>query len=244
MVREIRGVWDADFIPFIVCHNRKDSEEKTLEDCIIQCDEMIFNINTAIKCDTFVGFLTKGKCFRYTTYPKYKANRQFLEPPKFMNEVKDHLINTYGFKYELEYEADDLVLSYSIKNKEVNCIIISPDKDILNLEGCHYNPRTAEFVYTSKEGAEKYFWKSMMIGDTADNIKGIKGIGPVAASKIVDELGLFESLRTTIMNKYCEIYGEREGIKEFYVNYYCLKIVDNIHPTLLEVKLNKNVLSE
>lgn len=238
MDKEIRGVYDADFIPFIVCHNRKGEEEKSLEECMLQCDDLIANINSAINCTTFVGFLTKGKCFRYNIYPEYKGNRKYLEMPKYMNEIKDYLISKYHFVFNPSYEADDFVLSYKTKNKDVNCIIISPDKDILNLEGNHYNPRVAEFIHTNKEEAEKYFWRSMMVGDTADNIKGIKGIGPVAADKIISEVGLFDSLRTTIMNKYCEIYGEREGIRQFYVNYYCLKIVDNIDPILLEVELN------
>jgi 5'-3' exonuclease len=238
MNKQIRGVYDADFIPFIVCHNRKGQEEKTLEECILQCDDIIANINTAIKCDTFVGFLTKGKCFRYSVYPEYKGNRKYLEMPKYMNDVKDYLISKYHFVFNSNYEADDFVLSYKTKYKDINCIIISPDKDIINLEGSHYNPRSAEFRYTNKEEAEKYFWISMMVGDTADNIKGIKGIGPVAANKIISEVGLFDSLRATIMNKYCEIYGEREGIRQFYINYYCLKIVDDIDPILLEVELN------
>lgn len=245
MDRQLIGVFDADFIPFIACHNKKDTEEKDLNKCIEDCDNLIDNVVKAIKCDYFVGFLTKGKCFRYDIYPDYKGNRKYLDPPKFMNEVKDHLITKYNFVYNKEYEADDLVLSYKMNNPNYDCMIISPDKDILNLQGNHYNPRKGEIVFTSREDSELYFWKSMLIGDSADNIKGCKGIGPVSADKIIANKSIFKSLREEVLEQYCTIFGEREGIKQFYNNYYCLKIVDDIDISLLQVKLNEiKILSE
>lgn len=239
------GIWDADFIPFIICHNKKDAEAKTLEQCIQLCDEFIESINTTLGLDYYVGFLTKGKCFRYEIEPNYKANRKYDNLPTFMNEVRDHLALKYGFKNVEEYEADDLVLSYKKHNSTYDCIIISPDKDLLNLEGTNYNPRKGEIVHCSKEDSELYFWKSMLIGDVADNIKGCFKIGPAKAEVIVKDKGIFESLREAVLEQYCKTYGEREGIRQFYVNYYMLKLVDDVDPKLLDVKLNKvKVLSE
>lgn len=230
------AVWDADFIPFYVCHSKDKEHIKSLEECIADCDNLIKEINIATGCKYFVGFLTIGKCFRYKIYPEYKGNRKYDSLPTYLKEVKDHLINKYGFKYLMEYEADDLVLSYKNQSSK-ECIIVSPDKDILNLVGTHYNPRRNEFVVTTLEEANIYFWKSMIIGDSADNIKGIKGIGPAGAEKIIKEQKLFDSLRATILEKYCEIYGEGEGITQFYKNYNCLKIVGNI-PFSENVELN------
>lgn len=236
----IRAVWDADFIPFYVCHVKEGEPEKTLEDCIQNCNDLIKNVNDSVEADEFVGFLTIGKCFRYKIYPEYKGNRKYDKLPKYLNEVRTYMKETYGFIGIDGYEADDLILSYKNQNKDVLCIIVSPDKDMLYLEGDHYNPKKNELVKTSKEYAEEYFWTSMIVGDTADNIKGIKGIGPKGASSIINNQKLFSNLRTTILDKYCEVYGEANGIFEFYKNYSCLRIVDDI-PFKIDGVLNKIV---
>ena len=89
------------------------------------------------------------------------------------------------------------------------------------------------------EEAENYFWKSMMVGDTADNIKGIAGIGPANAERIISNKPLFTSLRAIVLDEYCTKYGEDAGIINFYINYRCLKIVDTIPLEFLQdVKLN------
>lgn len=239
------GIWDADFIPFIICHNKKDTEAKTLEQCIQLCDEFIESINTTLGLDYYVGFLTKGKCFRYDIYPEYKANRKYGDMPAYMKEVKQYLIDEYGFVSGEGYEADDLIVSYKKANSNADCIIISPDKDLLNLEGTHYNPRKAEVIHCNKEQADEYFFSTLLYGDSSDNIKCVKGIGKVNAERIIKNKGIFESLRGVVLEQYCKTYGEREGIRLFYVNYFLLKLVDDIDPKLLDVKLNKvKVLSE
>ncbi len=244
------ATWDADFIPFYVCHSKEkgptgNTIEKPLDKCIEDCDNLIANINTSMGVDLFNGFITKGKCFRYAIYPAYKANRKYDSLPIYLNDVKNYMIGKYNF-YGLEgLEADDLVLSYKKQSKD-EVIIVSPDKDILYLEGTHYNPRKNEFVTTTSNEADLYFYKSMMVGDTADNIKGIKGIGPVSAVKILHNKELFSSYKAVVLDKYCEVYGEEQGIINFYTNYRCLKIRDSVNPDIFNnVKLNKiEVLSE
>lgn len=232
------GVYDADFIPFYVCNNKDKTIEKTLDECIEHCDSLIDNMNKAIFCEYFTGFLTKGKCFRYNVYPEYKGNRKYDNMPTYLKEVREHLMKHYNFTYCEGFEADDLVVSYKQQSKD-ECIIISPDKDILNLEGIHYNPRKNEYVATDKDTADLYFWKSMVIGDSTDNIKGIKGVGPAGADKLVKNKGLFSSLKATVLDKYCEVFGDEEGITQFYINYKCLKIVNHAP---VNVELNKTEL--
>jgi len=140
-----------------------------------------------------------------------------------MFKIRDYLMQEYKCNYVRdELEADDLVVIYkNMLQAEYNPVIISPDKDILNLEGRHYNPKLNKWVITSKETANRYFWESMLVGDSADNIKGCKGIGPANANKILE---LSTDYRSTVLNKYCEIYSEHIGINEFYKNYNCLRM--------------------
>ena len=72
------SLWDADFIPFYVCHVKKGEAEKSLDDCKALVDDIITNINNATNANEYQLYVTAGKCFRYTVYPEYKANSCLL----------------------------------------------------------------------------------------------------------------------------------------------------------------------
>lgn len=238
--KSVVAVIDADFIPFYVCHNKKDAEEKSLDDCINICDDFINNILKATKADYYVGYLTESKCFRYDINPTYKANRKYLNLPNYIDEIKDRL-KTYGFISQKGYEADDLCLSFKAQNSQFESIIVSPDKDLLGICEKSFNPRLMQFSYHSEEEIVENFWRSMIVGDTADNIKGIPGKGPAFFKNLTLNVDDEESIRTLIFDEYINHFGEYEGIKEFSKTYLSLKIVDNVK--LEEIKLNK-VLKE
>ncbi len=234
--KKIVSVFDGDFLPYYVCHNKKGEDEKSLQDCLDLCDEFILNINRSVEADYYIGFLTKGKCFRYRINPTYKANRKYLDPPKYLSEVKKHLIDKHKFTWNEEYEADDLVVSYKKHNKQYNCAIISPDKDILNSVDVAYNPRKNEFKNNTEDEITEYFWKSMVCGDSTDGIKGIPGMGEAAFRRIRGAVEL-EDLMTEVLLHYINHFGEYEGIKEFTKNYLSLKLVEDVY--IEEVILNE-----
>jgi 5'-3' exonuclease len=66
------------------------------------------------------------------------------------------------------------------------CIIASVDKDLLQVPGKHYNFVKNELYDISPQEGLKKFWTQMLVGDVADNIFGIKGIGPKKAEKIFE----------------------------------------------------------
>lgn len=230
----ILSIIDADFIPFYVCNNRKGEVLKTAEDCIVACDDFIANINKYNNSDYYIGYLTIGKCFRYTINPEYKAKRNYSNMPPFIQEVRQHLIDKHNFIGQENYEADDLVVSFKVQNSQFKSIIVSPDKDILNLEGKHLNPRLMSFKKTSKEEADSFFALSLIKGDTVDNIKGIPNKGEAYFNKkfkdIIPTIG-------DILDEYILCLGEIEGVKAFYTNYNCLKLIDTVQ--LETIKINK-----
>lgn len=219
------AIIDSDFIPYYVCHNKKNEEgivvEKSFEDCKKLADDFVKNILKDTKASHFLMCFTVGKCFRYKVYPYYKAQRRYDIIP-FINETKKYLIDTYQGIFDRDYlEADDIVAILK-RYYGSEAFIVSPDKDILNLTGQHYNPKNGQWVATLD--GNKFFWHSMVTGDAADNIKGIPNKGEKAAEKI---LGPFtENLREIVLEEYCKHFGEHEGIEQFYLNYKCLKIVD------------------
>jgi hypothetical protein len=230
-------IFDADFVPFIICNNKKGDDLKTLQNCLDICDDFIHNICKSTEADHYVGYLTVGKCFRYAINTDYKAKRKYTNIPPYTYEVRQHLIDQHGFKGQKDYEADDLVVSYKAQRPEYECTIVSPDKDILNLEGTHFNPRTMKYCTILKYDADEFFWKSMIKGDTIDGIKGIPGKGEKYFDAHVAFYGRAGATwHELTLTRYIEHFGEYEGIKEFTKNYLSLKLIDNV--LLEDIKLN------
>lgn len=238
---------DADSLIYIACYCKPD-EPKTLDDCKFIISKLIQDIVDNTRASNYLLFLTVGRGFRYKVYPAYKANRKGEKPVHF-NEVKQFLIDKYGAIHHPELEADDLCL---ISNKVIpNSFICAVDKDILKLEGKHYNYKSNNWVDTSKHEALVHFFTSLITGDSVDNIKGIPGKGEKFAEKLfsvgkmwTDEEANYDNnvqfYRNTVFQAYLDHYGEYEGIHHFAVNYKCLKILDTWSESLDFLKYYTN----
>lgn len=241
-IKQTIACFDADFLPYYVCHNKEGEPIKTLEDCINLCNIFIDSVNKSVKADYYCGFRTVGKCFRYGVNPNYKAKRKYPYI-EYLKEVQEHLSTHHSFYGQEGYEADDLVMSFKAQNSHFNVVIVSPDKDILGAVDYAYNPRKNEFVNNLPYAIIDNFWKSMITGDAVDGIKGIPGKGEAFFNKVIMlSDGMFiknlseKIIRDNVFNEYINHFGEYEGIKEFTKNYLSLKILENVE--LTDVKLN------
>ena len=214
---------DADSLIFISCYCKND-EVKSLQDCKDIVDNFIKNVLDATKTSRFLLFLTIGKGFRYKVYTDYKANRKSLKPLDNYVEVRKYLVDKYGAISHPELEADDLCLIYN--NHIPNSFISSCDKDMLKLEGKHYDYKKHKWFTNTKQEADIYFWTSMITGDVIDNIKGIPGKGEKFAEKLFNNMTPTDSYSGLVLKEYINHFGEIEGIKQFYQNYNALKILD------------------
>lgn len=238
------AIIDADSICFIA-HWNSDSKsfDKSLEDILQSTDQIISNLLITIGASKYIGFVGFGKCVkRNTVYPEYKANRKDREPLKYLTDIKNHMVDKWKFFALHGIEADDMV--NSVRVKVDGSIICAIDKDLLMLEGTHYNYKKNEWVTVSEQDAALYFWKSMIIGDSADNIKGLEGKGKSFADKLLLNIDDEQSLRIAVFEEYIDHYGEYEGISKFYQNYICLKIKDDYPATgfLTPLKVDVNNL--
>ncbi len=161
----------------------------------------------------------------------YKANRK---SNKWVVALRNHITNLQQATISLQWEADDLI---SDRAKELNydCLICSIDKDLNQIPGWKfdlYKAKTGEvdqygrdvkkyrgLHYVSEESAKKLLWLQMLTGDTADNIKGVHGIGPKTAEKILTNRNHFIAVAKT----YRETFGAKWRV-EFTTNYRLLKI--------------------
>jgi DNA polymerase I len=153
-----------------------------------------------------------GKSFRNELYPEYKANR----PPAPEDLVPQFpLIRdaTRAFSLPLieepGLEADDMIASYAraAAAQGWDVTIVSSDKDLMQLVGGAEDGPRIDMLDTMKniriflpEVAEKFGVTPekvgdvlALMGDSVDNVPGIRGIGPKTATKLIVEHGDLES---------------------------------------------------
>ncbi len=154
---------------------------------------------------------SKGPSFRKDMFDEYKANRKPMpDELRLQMPYVDTLLDAMGipvFK-KVGLEADDIIADlarYGDSNGyEVK--IISKDKDLMQLvtENVHQlTPETGgkfeEYDIAkveSKMGVAPNRVADLlaMMGDTADNVPGIPGVGPKTALKILQSAGSVEAL--------------------------------------------------
>ena len=149
-------------------------------------------------------FLTSKGNFRnnIATILPYKGNRDGKIKPFHFQNVRDYLLRYYNAQLSHpSLETDDEISMRS--DKEGRTIICSTDKDFLQLEGMHFNLTTRECSYVDSISALRNFYTQVLLGDTADNIPGVYGIGP--KSVYVKTINMMEEEED--MYKYClEVY--------------------------------------
>lgn len=164
----------------------------------------------------FQLYLTGEGNFRYQIYPEYKANRIKMQRPAYLQAVKSHLVAEWGAVVAQGCEADDL-LGIEQCQAEDETIIVSIDKDLDQIPGWHYNPKKEiEYIISPLDGL-RFFYYQLLVGDTADNIKGALGIGPKKATKILEGLSDEYSMYLAVRDQY-------RSDEELIMNARCLYI--------------------
>ena len=157
-------------------------------------------------------FDSKAPSFRSQLFPEYKANRSEM-PEDLQAQVpglKDmvRLLGIHSFERE-GFEADDLIgtMSEFGRQHKLNVIILSGDKDFAQLvdENIVLFDTMKSKIYNI-EGVKKK-WGVLphqmidylaLVGDTSDNIPGVKGIGPKGAVQLLEKYDSLENIYENI----------------------------------------------
>lgn len=153
-------------------------------------------------------FLTGPTNFRnaVATITKYKGNRK-SEKPRYFYALREYLVNFKGARASVDCECDDVIASLA----NDHTAIVSNDKDFLTVGNTYvFNPVKNELRFVTEEEATFNFYVQTLVGDVADNIKGIDGIGKVKAPKLL-EGKTKDEMEQTVLDLYCEQYGQDEG---------------------------------
>jgi len=155
-----------------------------------------------------IAFDTKGPTFRHTAYKEYKAHRPSMPDTLAVQIPYIHrAVAAYGiFSISREgYEADDLIGTLSKKGESagLDVTIVSGDKDMFQLISPHitmYDTMkekrfTEADVHTRFGVAPSQIIEIMgLMGDTADNIPGVSGVGEKTAIDLMGQWGNIEHL--------------------------------------------------
>lgn len=146
-----------------------------------------------------------------------------------------------------------------VSKSKYNTVIASIDKDLLTLNSAHYDIKTHKKLTVTDESSFiklsdnrkkiigagfKFKFAQCLMGDTADNIPGLPGCGPVSAYKILNKCvtksDYFKATKDAFVNKL-----GKEGEQQFINN---LKLVTMLtecpsFPKLIPVDLENESIS-
>lgn len=194
---------------------------------------LIEQILDSTKATSFQLYLTASKddtAFRKKIYPEYKQNRKAPRPEHY-DELREFLVREWGAVTVSQIEADDAI-GIAASSLE-DFVIVSIDKDLLQIPGLHYNFVKQEFQTVTKEAGLRFFYQQCLTGDTADNVKGIPGVGPKKAEKILqaaDELYDDLDCGDKELNWFNAVRKEYDNDYEFYINGSALWILKAPYP--------------
>ena len=174
----------------------------------------LFSLMSGYKMDYLAVVMDeKAPTFRKEMYPEYKANRD--KAPEDLHAQVPMIKTTLG-KMNIPclsnpgFEADDIIATLADKASAagIETVMVTGDKDLLQLVSDHVfalrPPRKGESQYrffrtdeVREEfgiGPEQIVDYLSIIGDKADNVPGIKGLGEKGAIKLLSEYVTLEGI--------------------------------------------------
>lgn len=168
----------------------------------------------------------------------YKATRT-ARKPKCYGDIRRYLLDHWGAIAVDGMEADDAVsveLYQDWITGKPTTVLSSPDKDLWNTPGWHYNPKRPDdgVNLVTDEMADAHFWIQMLSGDRVDNIPGLpdltkeireeyglakggKGCGELRAKTIIFQS---DPPYSDIVQRCYQTWAEREGIEPIIKEYF------------------------
>lgn len=214
--------------------------DRGFKSCVFALNQILGRIKRDTNCDDYIVLLSSRErsSFRYNIakIKPYKGHRP--PKPKYYDEMYDHIVYNHPCLISRKSrEVDDElgIIQTSGKHphthKEVQTIICTSDKDLLQIPGLQYGldnkkvfnvDRTGKLVLLQKNKqlqikgtGLKWFYAQMLLGDSADNIPGIPakqipGEAKLVAQRIYDGLnGTLEQAERFVYQCYQNQYNDQ-----------------------------------
>lgn len=159
-----------------------------------------------------VAFDEKGPTIRHEEFKEYKAQRPPMpDGMKAQIPYIHRIVEAFGIPAvrQAGYEADDLIGTLARQAEQVgyDVVIVTGDKDMFQLLTPHiriYDPVknkwSGEAECRERFGVEPARVVEVMglMGDSTDNIPGVKGIGEKTAIKLIAQFGTIDELLSRV----------------------------------------------
>ena len=195
---------DGDILAYRAAFSTQDGLPKDAENKIEILIDFVFEETLDWpEPDKFEVYLTGSNNFRFDvakSYP-YKGNRKANDKPKYLSHVREYMVDKFGAIVSEGEEADDLIAIEATRCGP-DTVVASIDKDMLQIPCWHFNFNKKKWTQVSEWQGDLFFYTQILTGDAADNIKGLKGIGPKKAEKLLQDCGSVDDLWEACVKAY------------------------------------------
>jgi 5'-3' exonuclease len=203
-------IFDADSMIFTVAWKFRDKNVKAM--VTMHLNKFISEVILNSGATHYIGFFGSKKDgakpnFRYSVDPNYKINRP--ETPEWVVKWRPILFEAmetkWGFTGVDGMEADDAVAIAAkyYMNQYEEIIIAACDKDLQQIPGItYYNYQKHEKHSINTFDAAMSLGVQILMGDATDGIKGLDGIGPKKAVKVLFECTTIPQIKWTVARMY------------------------------------------
>ena len=195
---------DGDVIAYIAAYDNTEEEAREA------LDRIIVDITDSVFAD-YAMIAVKGENnFRNDYFDDYKGNRASDDEYRaFINRLRDYMVVSHEAVPAHGQEADDLLAQWAQECMDLDeeYVIASIDKDLLTIPGVHFNIRKGSIVHVDDDAADYLLHKQLLMGDSADNIPGLPGIGHKRAEKLLEGV-TYGNRRKTVIQAYKDQYGD------------------------------------
>lgn len=247
---EFYGHWKKKEGGWLAEINKSRASPYSVDDFLIEdtvdiepIDNAIYILNNSIKaiCSTldvknYYGYTGKGETFRHdvATLLPYKGNRENLQKPVYLDDLKDYIVRKHNATIVKYYEADDYcsmdAYDAYFKFKETGnlsdkLITVAVDKDAKGTTGFLFNPHDmfepleiSGLGELSKENSKisghgrAWFYFQVAYGDPSDNYKpsclSKKEVGEVAAYNALKDCKSDKEYWQALISFYKDLYPE------------------------------------
>lgn len=162
----------------VACKTMGNFLEDIIHDLLLEVDDDSIEVEL---------YLTGKDNFRfdYAVTAEYKGNRKKNSKPEHLQALRDYLVSDYGAIVTEGEETDDRIAIRATEEGD-GAVIISLDKDFDQVKGWHYNFVKKDLYYVQEDEGLLNFYKQFLMGDSADNIIGVRGLGDKKSHKLLE----------------------------------------------------------
>lgn len=182
------GIVDFDSPIYRCAAVWEDDTECGLESAKLELISFVQNnIVNKLRCDNYLFVVSGCNNFREVvavTKP-YKGNRKGDKPIHYL-ALRAFAITHFDCLISNNCEADDYVVNCH-QRYQGSSVLVGIDKDNLQSSGWHYNYGKGIGFFVTPYEAQWSLAYQLLVGDSGDNIQGIKGTGDKTARKVLED---------------------------------------------------------